>query len=150
MFQSMPLVRLGQLGRSRLKSFSISSCVTPAPLAQINQWDTDADLNGGATLSDTIALSSHTVVVLDPGGLPLRRLWCLYEIGQTLRTALSADKLVLLAHGAEAAALAELVEEVCHLFLHSHQRMRVACQRDWHACLGNEGKHLPYSWRLLN
>lgn len=53
------------------------------PNLQINQWDTESDLNGGVTLRDTIALSTDTLVVLDqvcPERLELRMsgLWMLY------------------------------------------------------------------------
>lgn len=82
----------------------------------VNQFDTDSDLNGGKTLSDTLDLSVNTLVrpdaddqllrvqrydiavngalrgccptrnpqvILDKTGLPLRRLWCLFEISET-------------------------------------------------------------------
>lgn len=96
--------------RWRLSSdFSLppSSCfVVVRP--QINQWDTDADLNNGQTLRDTIELSADTLVVLDPTGLPLRRLWCLYEISETPQ---EESRLQLLAHGADSSALAGLFEK---------------------------------------
>ena len=42
------------------------------------------ELNEGQTLADVIDLSRATKVVLDKDRVsPLRRLWCLYEIGST-------------------------------------------------------------------
>lgn len=46
-----------------------------------------SELRGGATLERTIQLSEGTVVVLDPAAVPLQRLWCLYEITETVRAA---------------------------------------------------------------
>lgn len=70
----------------------------------INQADPGVDLDGGRTLSKTIDGATATLVVLDrpvpqPDGtfrglVPLTRLWCLYEIGNTPN-----DKLALLTGG---------------------------------------------------
>ena len=60
----------------------------------INQHDPGADLHGGQTLKATIEASPSVVVVLDREALPLKRLWCLYEIGSS-----SPEKLILLTHG---------------------------------------------------
>ena len=52
------------------------------------------ELNEGQTLADVINLSRATKVVLDKDRVsPLRRLWCLYEIGST-----PMDKLELVTH----------------------------------------------------
>ena len=52
------------------------------------------ELNEGQTLADVIDLSRATKVVLDKDRVsPLRRLWCLYEIGST-----PMDKLELVTH----------------------------------------------------
>ena len=59
----------------------------------INQWNPGADLDAGNTLRETISLSSATLVILDKAAVPLRRLWCLYEIGSTPQ-----DRLVLVTH----------------------------------------------------
>lgn len=85
---------------------TVDACPSVRP--QINQWDTDADLNCGLTLWDTVNLfSAETIVVLDPTGLPLRRLWCLYEISETPK-----GRVVLQVHGADAVGVAALFSTV--------------------------------------
>ena len=65
----------------------------------VDQHDAQvSDLDGGLTLEKTVALSAHTLVVLDKSALPLSRLWCLYEIGST-----PPEKLQLLTRGFAAA-----------------------------------------------
>ena len=66
-----------------------------------------SELNNGQTLADTIELSTGSLVVLDKLGLPLSRLWCLYEIAST-----PAAKLSLLTHGFEAAEVARQLPSV--------------------------------------
>ena len=54
-------------------------------MGTVNQWDAVADGLGenGEGLRDTIHLSNSTLMVLDSLGLPLTRLWCLFEVEST-------------------------------------------------------------------
>ena len=67
----------------------------------INQHNPGADLHGGRALARTIELVSETLVVLDRTAYPLKRLWCLYEMGST-----PPDKLRMLTPGFREAELA--------------------------------------------
>lgn len=49
----------------------------------------------------------HAQVILDKMGLPLRRLWCLFEISET-----PPEKLALVVNGASASEVAELFRDV--------------------------------------
>ena len=63
----------------------------------VNQWDPTNDLGeNGEGLGEAMRLSSCTLMVLDRAGLPLSRLWCLYEVSLT-----PAGQLELLTHGSD-------------------------------------------------
>ena len=52
----------------------------PGPrLPTVNQWNYFPDLCNGATLSKSIKLATTCMLVLDKGGVPFTRLWCVFE-----------------------------------------------------------------------
>ena len=59
-----------------------------------NQHNSGHDLHGGLTLKVAIDACQSVIVVLDRDALPLKRLWCLYEIGCT-----PPEKLIVLTQG---------------------------------------------------
>ena len=79
-----------------------------APHTAVNQWDPTSDLGTeGEGLADTLRLSSGTLMILDKSGLPLSRLWCLYEIAETER-----NKLELLTPGSDLTHVMDIFDTV--------------------------------------
>lgn len=77
----------------------------------INQFTPELDLHsGGAMLTETVQRSARTLVILDKSGVPLSRLWCLYEMCETM--AIDPERLVLLTHKIDLLSLGYLFTKV--------------------------------------
>ena len=87
--------------------------LTAPTAAAVNQWNPTADLGShGEGLRDTIGLSCATLMVLDRSAVPLRRLWCLYEVAETEAAHAGKEFLRLLAPGSALSDVARAFKTV--------------------------------------